>query len=221
MLALKRGVEWCFSQSYPFICAEVVGNTQLIDQINIMFMRLFDPDCLYASFGSILASKRAIKLWHKLSVMQASLGMTPARKVINQEFRITPLMSLLMNSDGGQPSDPKTRVLLAKTVSEPMINAHDTDPARAQDKIPLDGWRRAALYRSANKRVNGLQRAGMECAVGKSAAPTEKSNKSFMKSKTSPKLGQKSRSGTHTHTRSSGRTSTVGSESNTTIHTML
>jgi hypothetical protein len=220
MLALKRGVEWCFQQTYPFITSEPVSNTQLVDQINIMFMRLFDPDCLYASFGSILASRRAISLWTKLSVMQASLGMTPARKVINQEFRITPLMSLLMNSDGGSPGDPKTRVLLAKSVSEPMINAHSSDPTRAQSKIPLDGWRRAALYRSANKRVNGLQRVGLECAAGKDAAITEKAKNSFMKSK-SPLKNQKSRSGTHTHTRSSGRTSTVGSESTTTIHTML
>jgi len=220
MLALKRGVEWCFQQSYPFICSETVSNTQLIDQINVLFMRLFDPDCLYASFGSLLASSKAIKLWRQLGVLQASLGVTPARKVINQEFRITPLMSLLMSSDGCNPCNPKTRVLLTKSASEPMINAHTTDPMRTQERIPLDGWRRGALYRSANKRLNGLQRAGMECAAGKKDVEEAKqASKSFMKKQPLRHAGHKSHSGSHT--RSSGRNSTVGSDSKSTMHTLL
>jgi len=220
MLALKRGVEWCYQMSYPWIFTEASTTTQLTDQINILFMRLFDPDCLYASFGALEASERAIHLWHKLGVLQASLGVTPARRIINQEYRTTPLMSLLMTSDGGNPGDPKTRVLLAKSASESMISSPQQDQSRQQEKVPLEGWRRAALYRSANKRLNGLQRAGLETAVGKSAAITEKAKGGFMKSKNTHKRSS-TRSGTNTYTRSSERTSTVGSESMGTFDTML
>merc|ERR1719198_1280727 len=118
--------------------------------------------------------------------------------MINQEFRTTPLMNLLMTSDGGNPGDPKTRVLLAKCASESMISSPQQDQSKPQEKVPLDGWRRAALYTSANKRLNGLQRAGLETAAGKNATVTEKTQGSFMKSKSSPLRLQKNRSGTHT-----------------------
>jgi hypothetical protein len=211
VLALKRGVEWCFKASHPWIFEDARTNTQLIDQINILFMRLFDPDCLYASFGALEASERAIKLWHKLSVLQASLGVTPARRIIHQEFRTTPLMSLLMNSDGCEPGDPKTRVLLAKSPSEGMISSS------ANERIPLDGWRRDALYKSANKRIAGLAR--------QNGSPTEKAKGGFMKRTKSNTLLRSSKSRSGTHTRSSEKTfsraSTVGSDSHhSTIHTV-
>lgn len=218
MLALKRGVEWCFSVCHPWIFAEASTTTQLIDQINILFMRLFDPDNLYASFGSLEASQRAIRLWHKLSILQASMGVTPARRIITQEYRTTPLMSLLMTCDGGNPSDPKTRQLLARSASESIISSPKQDPNKPPERCELESWRRSALYRSASKRLNGLQKAGLETAAGKSASITEKAKGGFMKSKSSIR-SKRSRSGTHT--RSSEMTSTAGSESNATIHTML
>lgn len=208
MLALKRGVEWCFQQSYPWISNDPVSNTQLVDQINVLFMRLFDPDCLYASFGSLLASKKSIDTWHKLSVMQASLGTTPARKVINQEFRTTPLMQLLMVSDGNEPTNPKTRVLLKKSQSEPMINPHiKPDPTKPADKIPVPSWGRTALFRSANKRLMGLQRVGSECVKSNDS----KKPNPFMRKKKTPPIDTGG-----TITRSSGSLT----ESTTTFQTM-
>merc|ERR1719265_2994916 len=38
MLCLKRGVEWCFTTSYKFIALDPATLTQLIDQINVLFM---------------------------------------------------------------------------------------------------------------------------------------------------------------------------------------
>jgi hypothetical protein len=231
MLALKRGVEWCFTFAHPWIFTDPKTNTHLIDQINIMFMRLFDPDCLYASFGALEASSRAIAIWHKLGILQASLGITPARRIFNQEFRTTPLMQLLMTSDGGNPGDPKTRQLLAKCQSESMVGSptkSTSSPSKdsvgsSPERKPLEGWQRSLLYRSANKRLNGLQRAGLEAAVGKSAEVEKK--RSFMKSTSSINIRpQKNKSGTQTHsthTRSSERTSTVGSESNATFPAVL
>lgn len=185
MLAIKRGVEWCFTVSHPWIFAEQRSTQQFIDQLNITFMRLFDPDCLYASFGALEASEKAIKGRHDLEVRQASLGLTPSTRVIHQAYRTTPLMSLLLNSDGCNPGDPKTRVLLAKSTSEPMLGARS-----AEERVPLEGWRRAALYRSANKRLNGLQRSGLESVAGKSASITEKAKTNFMKSSL-PKSGKR------------------------------
>merc|ERR1712139_230451 len=119
-----------------------------------------------------------------MEVLHASLGKTPARNIINQEFRTTPLMSLLMTSDGDQPGNPKTRVLLAKSQSDSMIGTSplkssptkspDRFSAVSPDRMSLQPWQRSSLYRSANKRLNGLQRAGMEAAVGKNASATEK-----------------------------------------------
>lgn len=219
MLALKRGVEWCFQVSYPWMFADAKITTQLIDQINLLFMRLFDPDCLYASFGALEASERAINLWRKLGILQASLGVTPARRIINQEFRTTPLMSLLLLSDGGNPGDPKTRVLLSKSSSESMIGSASQEPTKAGGNS-VTGWQRAALYRSANKRLNGLQRVGLQ-AAGESAGITEKAKSGFMKSKGSIH-NRSSKKSSGTHTRSSERTtSSVGSESTVTVRTML
>merc|ERR1719421_564910 len=100
-----------------------------------------------------------------------------------------------MHSDGGNAGDPKTRVLLAKSHSDSMISGpQHEDPQKSIDRIPLDGWRRAALYRSANKRLNGLQRAGLETAAGKAAAITEKAKGGFMKSK-NPHKRSSTRSG--------------------------
>lgn len=207
MLAVKRGVEWCFQQSHPWIFAEAEAQTQLIDQINVLFMRLFDPDCLYASFGALEASERAIKLWRKLGVVQASIGSTPARRMINQEYRVTPLMALLMAGDGAEPGNAKTRVLLAKAKSDPMILHQEHD--EPSERVPLEGWRRAALFRSANKRISSLSKAAPPTEDGKS----EKAKTAgFMKTK---RTKVNTRSGTH----SSGGASTVGSESETTMHT--
>jgi len=214
MLALKRGVEWCFETCHPWIFTEKQTSTQLVDQINLAFMRLFDPDCLYASFGALEASERAINLWHKLAVLQSSLGVTPARRMINQEFRTTPLMSLLMTSDGGNPGDPKTRVLLAKSSSESMINSSPQADGKAAEKVPLDDWRKSCLFRSAEKRLNGLQRAGKAATGGKSAATPDK-KVAFMKSKSSLQIAR-NRSGTQTRS-SEGCGSTIGSDSVSTI----
>lgn len=208
MLAIKRGVEWCFLQQHAWIYIEQHTKIQFLDQLNVMFMHLFDPDCLYASFGSLEASEHAIKLWRKLAVLHASLGITPATRIIHQEYRTTPLMSLLMSSDGGNPCDPKTRVLLSKSSSEGKLGSHaKADPTKSANRVPLEGWRRAALFRSANKRLSGLQRAGLEATTSKSSPALEKPRHTFMKS------GNKLPIPRSKNPRSSERTSTVGSES--------
>merc|ERR1711972_311795 len=145
-------------------------------------MRLFDPDCLYASFGALEASLRAIKLWHHLGVLQASLGMTPATRMIHQEYRTTPLMSLLMGGEGGgTPSDPKTRVLLSKSSSEGTLGSGSRHDHKGQDKVPLEGWRRTALYRSANKRIENISGL-VKAETAKAAQLMEKPRNTFMKS---------------------------------------
>lgn len=210
MLALKRGVEWCFTVEHPWIFQEQSTTQHFVDQVNIMFLKLFDPDCHYAGFGALEASSNAIKGRRELRILKQSIGLSPATEVLHQEYRTTPLMSLLLNSDGGNPSDPKTRVLLAKSSSEPMFGSPQ-EHGKPQERMPLDGWRRAALYRSANKRLSGLQRSGLAVA-GKSASETEKTKNNFMKSSLN-------KSGTirgKPHLRSQ-RTSTVGSESTPTM----
>jgi len=219
MLALKRGVEWVFQQCHPWIFTEVHTQGTLIDQMNIMFMKLFDPDCLYASFGALEASEKAIKLYRKLRVLQASIGETPATRMIHQEYRTTPLMSMLMES-GANAGDAKTRQLLNRSQSESMMQFGGGSSASKDQRTqptPLDGWRRAALYRSANKRISGLQRAGTEAI--NSNDKDNKAKNTFMKSASTNKIAA-SAAAKSSNTRSSERTSTVGSESTTTIPTL-
>lgn len=180
MLAIKRGVEWVFQQEYPWIFKQAGIKRHLIDQLNVKFMRLFDPDCIYASFGALEASTKAIKLWHKLSVLKASMGITPATRITQQEYRTTPLMALLMRSDGGAPLDPKTRRWLAKSSSDPTLSSQVQQRRRAPpDGAPLDDWRRATLFRSASRRLIGLQRSGMEQVKG--GKPRKSTTGNFMR----------------------------------------
>jgi len=184
ILTLKRGVERIFLDQYRKMLADpdvgLVLQDRLVDQLNLMMMNIFDPDCYYSNFGALDSSSVAIALWKKLFTLQIKLGLTPATRMLAREFRTTPMVLLLMNSDGSEPIDPKTRKHLQKSSSDSVLAAvagifpgDMIDQAEKQRKATkgkalafaaspsmprprLDAGRRAALYRTARSRFSGL-----------------------------------------------------------------
>jgi len=167
LLAIKRGTEHVFLTQY----VRTFTNTdhgatlreQLVDQINVMAMNLFDPDCTQASFGALDSSVEAIQIWRKLHVMQMKLGLTAATRMLNREFRTTPAVLLLMNADGGGPRAPKTRKLLQKSKSDAVLRTATGAPASSETGLAatstsrlrpgLNEQQKAVLYRTARNRL--------------------------------------------------------------------
>lgn len=145
MLALKRGIEEVFTSDYSRLFLDSDDSeavlTALVDQINVLMMNLFDPDCAFANFGALDGSGEAMRLWRKLSIVQMKLGLTPATRMLGREFRTTPMMLLLMNQDGGGPTDARTRKLLQKSSSDTVLAAVAgtlSPTVQAVDALPQD-----------------------------------------------------------------------------------
>merc|ERR1712008_72644 len=168
LLAIKRGMEQVFLTQYQRIFANTdygeALSQQLVDQINVMAMNLFDPDCAHASFGALDSSVEAIQISRKLHVAQMKLGLTPAMRMMNREFRTTPTVLLLMNADGGGPRAPKTRKLLQKSNSDAVLRtatgavalSETSSAAAASASRPRPGLnkqQKAVLYRTARNRL--------------------------------------------------------------------
>lgn len=181
ILSMKRGVETVFKIQYVKAFSDEKHGAeleaQLVDQLNVLVMNVFDPDCAYASFGALDSSPDAIRLWRKLAVLQMKLGLTPAMKMLGREFRTTPMMLLLMNGDGGAPENPKTRKLLQKSSSEAVlatvaaVSPEQLAASPTSSGLPprLDERRRRALYRTTCKRIAS---AGFVISGGQTCAST-------------------------------------------------
>lgn len=207
MLSIKRAVEYIFLTQYRQMFADPdFGETtldKLVTQMNIMLMNIFDPDCAYANFGGLDGSLEAIKKWKKLHTLQMKMGLTTANRMLSREFRTTPMVMLLLNSDGSDPIDPKTRRHLQKSSSDSVLAAVsgvlpteriEGERQRAlkmgvggfsppMPRPHLDQAKRSALYRTAKQRFTFMD-SGKE-VVGMSS--TQKIGS------TTPKAGSKVR----------------------------
>jgi len=123
-LSIKRGIQWVFTSRYPKVVASENIGQQLSEQINVLFMQLFDPDCVYARFGVLDTTKQAVKLWRKYDMALASKGQSVSTRMITRKNRTTPAMQTLMGAEcTGRPGNAKTRKLLAKSASDSLITA--------------------------------------------------------------------------------------------------
>lgn len=176
LLFLKWGIEQAFRSQFRKLLEETDHGEgiaqQLVAHINVTIMGLFDPDCAAANFGTLDSSSEAIRLWRKLHRNQMKHGLTPATRTIAREFRTSPMMLLLMNSDGG-PSDPKTRKLLQKSSSESVMTVVGT-PAEASGRVGSPG-------RQARPRLNPDRKSTLYYAacsrLSRDASPGGKSTK--------------------------------------------
>lgn len=174
-ISLKQGMFRIFTSRYPSVFANNSDQIksdelceQLTDQINVLFMQLFDPDCVYARFGVLDSSKQAVRLWRKWDMALASQGQGPATRMITRKFRTTPAMNTLLGAEcTGRPGHPKTRRLLAKSASDPSMRSTASKAAtkggavgqNSLKKPQMDELKQEALFKVACK---NLSRKGME-----------------------------------------------------------
>merc|ERR1712025_1393670 len=85
---------------------------QVMDRINVLFMRLFDPDCRFARFGAFDGTLKAIKLSRKLGLIQSQNGQSVVQRSLHKQHRATPLVHSVMKEGGC--IDPKTRALFCR-----------------------------------------------------------------------------------------------------------
>lgn len=153
MLTLKRGIERCFELSYPQMMANEVLRQQVVDRINTLLMRLFDPDGVYARFGKFDGSGKAILLSKRLDTMLASQGNTHVKRLCGRMHRSTPLVRAVLGSSvaagGGKGfvADSKTRVMMLQS------DLGGTVPTGSVVEPPRDKDRQCALLRAAMKRL--------------------------------------------------------------------
>jgi hypothetical protein len=182
IVAIKRGVEHIFHYQYqkplsdPDYGAEL--SLKVVDQLNLLTCDLFDPDCQYASFGTLDSTMEAIRLWKRHNVSQMKLGITSSTKMLSREFRTSPAVFLLMHGDSGGPVSAKTRKLLQKSNSDTVLQALngpsvDSPHGKAGGGPAIQGPRfdeakRKMLYRTTCSR---LQSTALEVITGNASQP--------------------------------------------------
>jgi hypothetical protein len=168
MLTLKWTAERCFAMQYPKFMADNGLAQQLIDRVNVFFMRLFDPDCGFARFGAFDGTLKAIKLSRKLGLIQSQNGQNVTRRSLHKQHRATPLVCSVM-SEGGC-IDPKTRALMCRTTKAKKPTVAPSSPAHGKAPAPpppapvsarppqkgqrMDEWKRVALFHVALSRLS-------------------------------------------------------------------
>lgn len=159
MLTLKRGVERSFEQQYPGLMDDEELRQGVIDRINMLFMRLFDHDCLYARFGKFDGTGKGIQLSRRLDLLHMGNGNTHAKRLHSRTHRSTPLVRSL-HSDG-HVSDARTRKILAQSHLEGAV------PSTSMLEVP-DAERRNALLKLAMERLSIGGALGTRSARGRS-----------------------------------------------------
>lgn len=152
MLTVKRGVERCFEMSYPVLMSHEMLRQQVLDSINILLMRFFDPDGTYSRFGKFDGEGKAITLSKKLDALMASQGTSHAKRLHGRMNRATPLVRAVLGLTGegkfcGVVNEPKTRVMLRH------CDAGGGVPAGGMSDPPQDKNRQQALLKAANDRL--------------------------------------------------------------------
>jgi len=152
MLTIKRGMERCFEISYPTLMSNEMLQQQVLDSINTLLMRFFDPDCTYARFGKLDGEGKAIAITKRLDAIMASQGSTHTKRLHGRMFRATPLVKAvlgLMGTDGnsGTVVEPKTRVMMLQSEIGGCV------PAGGMADPPQDRDRQRALLKAAMNRL--------------------------------------------------------------------
>lgn len=168
MLTLKWTTERCFGIQYPKFMADNALARNLIDRINVLFMRLFDPDCRFARFGAFDGTLKAIKLSRKLGLIQSQNGQNVVQRSLRKQHRATPLVHSVMREGGC--IDPKTRALFCRNTKNSKHAVVSGSPRNDKDKGPappapvaahppvqeqrMDDWKRVKLFQVALSRLS-------------------------------------------------------------------
>mmetsp|Transcript_84196 Transcript_84196/g.132977 ORF Transcript_84196/g.132977 Transcript_84196/m.132977 type:complete len:637 (-) Transcript_84196:72-1982(-) len=148
VLTLKTGIERIFEISYPNVMSQEGLRQLVIDRINTLLMRLFDPDSAYSRFGKFDGEGKAILLSKKLDAMMKSAGSSHCKRLQARMHRSTPLVRAVigfLGSEGqhGDIADTRTRMMLMQSDSSPSSVVHP----------PQDKAQQAALYKAVRNRI--------------------------------------------------------------------
>eukprot|EP00434_Breviolum_minutum_P032681 symbB.v1.2.028901.t1/scaffold3071.1/size64237/1 len=158
LLTLKYGIEVCFESQYPSLFGEKTGEwsmrQDLIERINTLLMRLFDPDCTLARFGRLDATDNPFNLYKKLDLLASatSPNRTRLKQLHGRVHRATPLVraALQAGQDGRGgigTENPKTRNLLGNS------ELGGCAPLGSVVSPPSDDRYRDKLLKAAHDRV--------------------------------------------------------------------
>mmetsp|Transcript_9358 Transcript_9358/g.22443 ORF Transcript_9358/g.22443 Transcript_9358/m.22443 type:complete len:547 (+) Transcript_9358:72-1712(+) len=163
LLTLKYGMEVCFESQYPSLFGEKSGEwimrQDLIERINTLLMRLFDPDGTYARFGRLDAMDHSFTLYRKIELLESASSPNRSRpkQLQGRVHRATPLVRAALqagqNGAGGIGTEhPKTRALL--------VNSEQGGSASLASVVapPSDEHFREKLLRAANSRLGALEK---------------------------------------------------------------
>lgn len=161
MLTIKRGIERCFELSFPTLTANDSLRQQLVDCINSLLMRLFDPDGTYSRFGKFDGTGKAINLSKRLDAMLASqeaegsggvgAGTNKGKRLAGRTQRSTPLVRAVLGLRGdtiAAAGDARGARLVPQQgdPNAPAKHGSVVEP-------PKDQGRRQALLRAALDRL--------------------------------------------------------------------
>jgi hypothetical protein len=149
VLTLKTGIERIFEISYPNVMSHEGLRQLIIDRINTLLMRLFDPDSAYSRFGKFDGEGKAILLSKKLDAIMTSEGNTHNKRFQSRIHRSTPLVRAVvgfLGSEGqyGDIAETKTRVMFMKGGESASSTVHP----------PSDRSQQAALYKAVRSRIS-------------------------------------------------------------------
>lgn len=150
LLTVKRGVERGLEVQYPSMMADDIINGAIVDRINTLMMRLFDPDCMYARFGKFDGTGRALKLTKRLEMMSSGSDRTQAKRLFSRLNRTTPLLRAsigggidvgVANAGSGASasalgSSARTQAMLSH--SEPLRPVPGSARSKVQGSGPAD-----------------------------------------------------------------------------------
>ncbi|CAK9039079.1 Hypothetical protein (Fragment) [Durusdinium trenchii] len=154
LLTLKYGIEVCFESQYPSLFGEKTGEwalrQALMERINTLLMRLFDPDGTLSRFGRLDAAENPFNLYKKLELKaaQSSPGGTRLKQLQSRADRATPLVRAALQGAGGA-EHPKTRHLLGEQALGTGV------------VVPSDERYRDKLLKAAHSRIGAVTPCGL------------------------------------------------------------
>jgi len=105
-LTIKQGTEHIFTSRYTKLLSKTTTHSEFIDRLNACFMRLLDPDCMYAHFAALDDTKDGVKLWRKLDVFLSKHRSSSMSRMMSRMRRTSPIPNALLMSHGtDKPED--------------------------------------------------------------------------------------------------------------------
>mmetsp|Transcript_20757 Transcript_20757/g.37779 ORF Transcript_20757/g.37779 Transcript_20757/m.37779 type:complete len:772 (+) Transcript_20757:132-2447(+) len=119
VLVMKTCIEERFVAQYGKLFCDNGRRRHLVEQINVLFLRHFDPDCTLPVFPYLDRDAQASALWRKYERLLASGGMGRSVRSKQRVRQTTPVTKAILQERGEENLDARTRALLG-THTEPF-----------------------------------------------------------------------------------------------------